>query len=220
MKTQQKQYNFEFDRVFDENSTQAEVFSEIGQLVQSALDGYKVNIMAYGQTGSGKTFTMEGPSTNPDDELRGMIPRAVEQIFQHCESLKCKGWNFNLEAMFLEIYNENIVDLLGDVNNIDDEKHVVSHLNNSTTVSNVNLVPVERAEDVYPLLTQASKKRSVARTNCNERSSRSHSIFQLKIIGNNSITELKSVGVLNLIDLAGSERVAKSGATGVRLEEV
>ncbi len=101
LKTQQKSWSFEFDKVFMPTATQADVFVEISQLVQSALDGYKVSIMSFGQTGSGKTFTMEGPSSDAQDENRGMIPRAVEQIFAHCSALEAKGWRYQLEVMFL-----------------------------------------------------------------------------------------------------------------------
>ena len=72
-------------------------------MVQSALDGYKVCIFAYGQTGSGKTYTMEGPTTNINDNRRGMIPRAVEQIFSHAQKLKSKGWRYECKATFLEV---------------------------------------------------------------------------------------------------------------------
>merc|ERR1712003_299248 len=107
-----KTYNFDFDRVFRPFSNQESIFNEISQLVQSALDGYKVCIFAYGQTGSGKTFTMEGPSFNKYDENRGMIPRSVEKIFEHQMRLKEKGWQYECKATYLEIYNEKIRDLL------------------------------------------------------------------------------------------------------------
>ena len=84
-------YEFQFDRVFSPTSKQQDVFDEISQLVQSSLDGYNVCIFAYGQTGSGKTYTMEGPD-DPDEETMGMIPRAVQQVFDTAEDLQDKGW--------------------------------------------------------------------------------------------------------------------------------
>lgn len=154
-----------------------------------------------------------------------MIPRAVAQIFEYCTALKERGWAYTLEAMYVEIYNENIVDLLG-AHADTDEKHEIKHHAagagapaQHTVVTGVCVLPVASAADVWPLLQRAKANRTVARTKCNERSSRSHSIFQLRINGVNATTELKSSGVLNLIDLAGSERLDKSGASGKQLEE-
>ena len=94
-------YNFDFDRAFQENASQEEVFEEISQLVQSALDGYKVCIFAYGQTGSGKTHTMIGNPSSP-----GMIPRSLEQIFTSAEKMKEQGWTYTISVSMMEIYNE------------------------------------------------------------------------------------------------------------------
>ena len=83
-------YDFQFDKVFQPCASQEKVFEEISQLVQSALDGYNVCIFAYGQTGSGKTYTMEG--NIHDDMRKGMIPRAMEQVFHTAQGLQDKGW--------------------------------------------------------------------------------------------------------------------------------
>ena len=104
-----RQTPFTFDRVFGPEATQATVFDDLSQLVQSALDGYRVCIFAYGQTGSGKTHTMEGSSR----EDPGMIPRSVELLFQQASELeRLKGWSYSFSCSFMEIYNENIRDLL------------------------------------------------------------------------------------------------------------
>ncbi len=95
-----KSHQFSFDQIFAANSTQQEVFQEISQLVQSALDGYNVCIFAYGQTGSGKTYTMEG---GKGDEEKGMIPRAVQQIFDSIADSNQKGWNYSVAASFIEV---------------------------------------------------------------------------------------------------------------------
>jgi len=102
-------YNFGYDKVFPMASTQMDVFGEMDGLVQSALDGYKVCVFAYGQTGSGKTFTMQG---TPDPAQWGLIPRSLSKIFQVSEKMRKDGWEWSLEASFLEIYNEAIRDLL------------------------------------------------------------------------------------------------------------
>ena len=104
-------YDFEFDKVFGPSASQAAVFGELSQLVQSALDGYNVCVFAYGQTGSGKTFTMEGGEDEEEEQAR-MIPRTIRQIFEAKEQLKEKSWAYRLHASFLEIYNEDIRDLL------------------------------------------------------------------------------------------------------------
>jgi kinesin family member C1 len=218
---QSKSYPFSFDKVFDPSCQQAEVFEEISQLVQSALDGYNICIFAYGQTGSGKTYTMEGPNivNGPNDAHTGMIPRAVKQIFAASEKLKEKGWRYTMEAQFLEIYNESLRDLLS--TELEVKKHEIRHDNQKcrTNVTDCSNVVVESPDQVFLLLERASKNRAVAATNCNERSSRSHSVFTLSLTGTNSITDETCQGVLNLIDLAGSERLSSSGSTGERLKE-
>ncbi|KAF8649403.1 hypothetical protein AX16_005844 [Volvariella volvacea WC 439] len=230
-------YNFNFDRVFEPDSTQAEVFEEVSQLAQSCIDGYNVCIFAYGQTGSGKSFTMEGGST---DTTCGMIPRAVEQVFRVAEFMKTKGWEYKLEGQFLEIYNETINDLLGK-HEFDKKKHEIKHdpKTGSTRVTDVNVVPLHSPSQVRSLLALAQSRRSVASTLVNERSSRSHSVFTLRISGvhvglpassGDSSAEGVSVAVagtgekcegsLNLVDLAGSERLNVSFANGADKERV
>ena len=90
-------------QVFEPQSTQSEVFEDISQLAQSCIDGYNVCIFAYGQTGSGKSFTMEGGLS---DSTKGMIPRAVEQVFQVADVMRKKGWEYKMEGQFLEIVSE------------------------------------------------------------------------------------------------------------------
>ena len=97
--------------MFGPSASQAAVFGELSQLVQSALDGYNVCVFAYGQTGSGKTVTMEGGEDEEEEQAR-MIPRTIRQIFEAKEQLKEKSWAYRLHASFLEIYNEDIRDLL------------------------------------------------------------------------------------------------------------
>ncbi|XP_078591975.1 kinesin-like protein KIFC1 isoform X2 [Branchiostoma floridae x Branchiostoma japonicum] len=223
-RTTSQKVEFNFDRVFAPSSSQAEVFEEIAQLVQSALDGYNVCIFAYGQTGSGKTHTMEGDMEGTP-EHRGMIPRAVEQIFCTAEKLKTKGWEYKITASFLEIYNESLRDLLDSKQDkkmdikLKDGRSSKDNKTNDVYVSNQVVVDVNSEAEVYPLLKKANKHRAVAATKCNDRSSRSHSVFQLTIKGENHLTSESCSGVLNLIDLAGSEQVKKSGSQGKQLQE-
>lgn len=201
-------WNFSFDRVFEPQCTQEEVFEEISQLAQSCTDGYNVCIFAYGQTGSGKSFTMEG-GLSP--ETVGMIPRAVDQVFQVTEELKSKGWEYTLEGQFLEIYNETINDLLGK-GEFDKKKHEIKHEKGSTRVTDVVVQQLRSPAQVRSLLAMANSRRTVAATLMNERSSRSHSVFTLRIRGMNTHTGQVCEGALNLVDLAGSERLNASGA--------
>ncbi|OCB85473.1 kinesin-domain-containing protein [Sanghuangporus baumii] len=200
-------WNFSFDRVFEPHCSQSEVFEEISQLAQSCTDGYNVCIFAYGQTGSGKSYTMEGGS---DEETAGMIPRAVEQVFRVTEQLKSKGWDYKMDGQFLEIYNETINDLLGK-GEFDKKKHEIKHEKGSTRVTDAVVAPLKSPSQVRALLQMAQSRRTVAATLMNERSSRSHSVFTLRISGSNDSGETCE-GSLNLVDLAGSERLNSSGA--------
>ena len=209
-----KKHAFAFDRVFGPTSHNEDIFGEISQLVQSALDGYNVCIFCYGQTGSGKTFTMSSPAD-------GMIPRAVNQIYSTAKSLEEKGWKYSMEGSFIEVYNENLNDLLGKAEDLDKKKHEIKHDTQrcKTEITGVRTVELDSPTRVDEILHRAAKNRVVAATQANERSSRSHSVFILKLIGENSITGERSEGTLNLVDLAGSERLSHSGATGDRLKE-
>ncbi|KAG4025248.1 hypothetical protein MFRU_062g00020 [Monilinia fructicola] len=204
---------FSFDRVFGPTSQNQEVFEEISQLVQSALDGYNVCIFAYGQTGAGKTHTMSSAD--------GMIPRATHQIYESAENLKEKGWTYTMEGSFIEVYNEEIHDLLGSSKDLDKKKHEIRHddKKKQTNVTGLETVLLDSPDAVEAILKQADKNRSVAATKSNERSSRSHSVFILKLVGRNSMTNETCEGTLNLVDLAGSERLKVSGAEGDRMKE-
>ncbi|CAL3964036.1 unnamed protein product [Diplocarpon coronariae] len=208
-----KNHSFTFDRVFGPESQNQEVFEEISQLVQSALDGYNVCIFCYGQTGSGKTHTMSSAD--------GMIPRATHQIYETATSLKDKGWEYTMEGSFVEVYNEEIHDLLGSSKDFDKKKHEIRHddQKRQTTITGLRSVTLDSANAVESILKQADNNRSVAATKSNERSSRSHSVFILKLVGRNSTTNETSEGTLNLVDLAGSERLKQSGAEGDRMKE-
>ena len=208
---------FTFDRTFGPQSSQEELFEEVSMLVQSALDGYRVCIFAYGQTGSGKTHTMLG---NPNDE--GIIPRSVRQIFSTAENDFERGWSYKMKAAMLEIYNEEIRDLLGP-GPPEGKKHTISSSDTGEAagveVSYLEWCEVSDSNDVSSLLKKAMKERSVGATACNAQSSRSHMVFMLAVEGTNNATGQKLSGALNLVDLAGSERVGKSEVTGSRLKE-
>lgn len=205
-------YKFQFDKIFSPCLLNQDIFGELSQLIQSSLDGQNVSVFAYGQTGSGKTWTMSHPET-------GMIPLSMQMIFDNIEELSLKGWTYSVEGQFLEIYNETVIDLLSSDGNL--KKHEIKHddIKGRTTVTNVATVNVTSKCQAKYILDRASKNRSTASTKSNERSSRSHSIFILKLRGKNVKTEEHCEGTLNLIDLAGSERLNNSQAKGERLRE-
>eukprot|EP00191_Tetraselmis_sp_GSL018_P001954 CAMPEP_0177611856 /NCGR_PEP_ID=MMETSP0419_2-20121207/20812_1 /TAXON_ID=582737 /ORGANISM="Tetraselmis sp., Strain GSL018" /LENGTH=804 /DNA_ID=CAMNT_0019107809 /DNA_START=226 /DNA_END=2636 /DNA_ORIENTATION=+ len=208
------QHLFTFDRVFGPAASQDDVFLEISQLVQSALDGQKVCIFAYGQTGSGKTHTMLGEPENP-----GMIPRAMDKIFESSRGLQAQGWEFRMRASMMEIYNEEYRDLLGKGAAPPRGHKVVHDACGNTTVSDLTVIDVMQSGGVETLMKRALSQRSIGATALNERSSRSHCVFTLRIEGSCQGTGESSNGVLNLIDLAGSERLSKSMSVGDRLKE-
>jgi len=203
---------FEFDRVFTPSVQNEDIFGEISQLVQSALDGYNVCIFCYGQTGSGKTYTMSSPD--------GMIPRATHMIYETVTKLKEKSWTYTMEGSFVEVYNEELNDLLTPASD-SKKKLEIRHddARKQTTVMNCKSVMLDSPDTVEVMLRQAQSNRSVAATKANERSSRSHSVFILKLVGENSATNERCEGTLNLVDLAGSERLKHSQAEGERMKE-
>ena len=114
--SQGNEHKFSFDKVFAPSVSQEKVFLEVSEFVQSALDGYNVCLFSYGQTGSGKTHTMQGSGVG---QMRGIIPRAIEQVGSYKLELERDGWDYTMEVSFLEIYNETIRDLLRDDNNVE-----------------------------------------------------------------------------------------------------
>ena len=208
---------FEFDRVFGPASTQGEVFEEVSQLVQSALDGYKVCLFSYGQTGSGKTHTMLGDQHDAD--ARGIIPRAVAKVVEASRANAKKGWTYQMRASYVEIYNEQVRDLLKAGSGHSDKHSIVHTADGVTEVSGVQREPVSSVEAAAGLVRRAAAARAVEATQMNAVSSRSHTIFMLYITGEHEGSGTRLAGCLNLVDLAGSERVGRSGAEGARLKE-
>lgn len=208
---------FTYDDVFPMESTQKSIYqaSAFG-IVENVIGGYNGTIFAYGQTGCGKTFTMMGNPKN--DTLKGIIPRTFSQIMNIISERT--ELEFLVRVSFLEIYNENIRDLLGDP---DRKLEVKEDKDKGIYVQDLNLVPTKSVEEMLDVMFRGDQNRSVGATAMNQDSSRSHSIFTIYVevgekVEGSSETKFRA-GKLNLVDLAGSERQSKTQATGQRLEE-
>ncbi len=212
-----EEHNFSFDRVFGPSCSQESIFTEVSEFIQSALDGYNVCLFSYGQTGSGKTHTMQGSGSG---SMRGIIPRAMQQVGMYKNNLESKGWVYTMEVSFIEIYNETIKDLLRSSSN-DDLKHEIKHVDGHTYITDITMMSVDpnNSQQMDSIMELAARHRSVGQTLMNERSSRSHSIFALHLKATNAAQNITLKGTLSLVDLAGSERIDRSGATGDRLKE-
>jgi kinesin family member C1 len=208
-----KKHLFSFNKVFPPESTQKQVFSEVSNFIESALDGHHVCIFAYGQTGSGKTHTMIGSDNNPENQ--GMIYQSIHQLFQHLKHLNSN--NFSIESNFIEVYNDKIFDLM---NMEADLKYEVKHEEDGRTeITNLKKFKINSVDEFTRLLDRATKNRTKGATKCHERSSRSHAIIRLKITVKNEEMKMKTEGILNFIDLSGSERFYNTEAFEDRIKE-
>ncbi|EDQ84821.1 uncharacterized protein MONBRDRAFT_34521 [Monosiga brevicollis MX1] len=218
---------FEFDRAYGPQTRQSEVYQDVSPIITSCIDGYNVCFLAFGQTGSGKTYTMMGPPENPGvNRVRSqqkylscichVVDCARQFAFQsHLMSLyACAFYTMTLSLM--EIYNENIYDLLrGDHRSL----RIRMEESGRSYVEHLTVREVATEDDVTRVLEEGDRNRTVAATSMNIHSSRSHLLLEINIHGVNRITGVNSHGKLTLCDLAGSERVGRSQATGQRLVE-
>uniref|UniRef100_A0A2M4AJK7 Kinesin-like protein n=1 Tax=Anopheles triannulatus TaxID=58253 RepID=A0A2M4AJK7_9DIPT len=204
---------FTYDAVYDCSSTQQTIYDEVVRpLVASVMEGFNGCVFAYGQTGTGKTHTMEGIKNDP--EQKGIIPRAFEQVWAHIN--RAQNMNFLVAVSYLEIYMEELRDLLKPNSTTSLE---LRERDGGIVVPNLHSVLCKSVDDMLNVMHQGNKNRTVGFTNMNEHSSRSHAIFLIKIEMCEAGSTLVKVGKLNLIDLAGSERQSKTGATAERLKE-
>ncbi|XP_061522644.1 kinesin-1 heavy chain-like isoform X3 [Phycodurus eques] len=203
-----------FDRVFQSNTTQVQFYNAVAQkIVKDVLGGYNGTIFAYGQTSSGKTHTMEG--NLHDGDMMGIIPRIVTDIFNYIYSMD-ENLEFHIKVSYFEIYLDKIKDLLDATKtnlSVHEDKNRVPYVKGCTERF------VCSPEEVMDSIDEGKNSRSVAVTNMNEHSSRSHSIFQINIKQEHTQTEQKLTSKLYLVDLAGSEKVGKTGAEGTVLDE-
>ena len=227
---------FTFDRVFANEATQEDVFKAVGKPIADAcLAGYNGTIFAYGQTGAGKTHTMYGPPS-PDQSLRGVAPRVFEYLFAHMkrETATCDDGEltFDCRGSFLEIYNENLTDLL--VPPPDPKAPPVISAApppplklrddplRGMFVEGMREEVLRSSGDAQRILAEGMANRHVGATDMNEASSRSHSVFTLLVTSVKKTADglcSRRCSRLHLVDLAGSERQRDTSSTGVRLKE-
>ncbi|KAL3850731.1 hypothetical protein ACJIZ3_012613 [Penstemon smallii] len=221
---------FNFDKVFGPLSQQKDLYDQaVCPIVFEVLEGYNCTIFAYGQTGTGKTYTMEGGARKKNGEFpsdAGVIPRAVRQIFNILESQNAE---YNMKVTFLELYNEEITDLLApeECSKFTDDKSkkpiaLMEDGKGGVFVRGLEEEIVTTANEIYKILEKGSAKRRTAETLLNKQSSRSHSIFSITIHIKECTPEGEEMikcGKLNLVDLAGSENISRSGAREGRARE-
>ncbi|GAB2257646.1 hypothetical protein Droror1_Dr00013806 [Drosera rotundifolia] len=226
---------FTFDKVFGPSAQQKDLYKQaIVPIVNEVLEGFNCTIFAYGQTGTGKTYTMEGDckrsKSGPNGQLpaeAGVIPRAIKQIF---DTLESQNAEYSVKVTFLELYNEEITDLLApeEVSKVALEDRQKKQLplmedgKGGVLVRGLEEEIVTSANEIFTLLERGSAKRRTAETLLNKQSSRSHSLFSITIHIKEATPEgeeLIKCGKLNLVDLAGSENISRSGAREGRARE-
>ncbi|KAK4310116.1 hypothetical protein Pmani_018292 [Petrolisthes manimaculis] len=205
---------YQFDNILKPNVTQELVYNTAAKdIVKDVLNGYNGTIFAYGQTSSGKTHTMEGVIGDPN--LQGIIPRIIQDIFNHIYNME-ENLEFHIKVSYFEIYMDKIRDLL-DVSKVNLAVH--EDKNRVPFVKGATERFVSSPEEVLEVIELGKSNRHVAVTNMNEHSSRSHSVFLIQVKQENIESQKKLLGKLYLVDLAGSEKVSKTGAEGAVLDE-
>ena len=211
-----------YDYILIPDCTQEQMYEKVAKkTVLDFTEGYNGTIFAYGQSGSGKTYSMLGPdsvfetlASSAENELYGITPRAVYQIFNIFKDFERSGTKWKLTLSYIEIYNEKVKCLLSKKDGL----KIREDPNEGFVIPEKETIDCNSPLSVFEGINLASKNRATGATNQNERSSRSHAILQLELIYN-SIDGLVRKSHLSLVDLAGSERIAKTGAEGQRLKE-
>ncbi|CAL4098171.1 unnamed protein product, partial [Meganyctiphanes norvegica] len=223
-KTDIKSFNFDYsywshNTKDAEFATQQDVYQDIGEeMLQHSFDGYNVCIFAYGQTGAGKSYTMMGKQ---EEGQEGIIPLVCKEMFNKIADNKDHDLQYSIEVSYFEIYCERVRDLLNPNNKCN--LRVREHPLLGPYVEDLSKLAVSTYEDIHELIEEGNKTRTVAATNMNETSSRSHAVFTMIMTQkrHDEATNLDTerVSKISLVDLAGSERADSTGAKGTRLKE-
>ncbi|XP_062871300.1 kinesin-like protein KIF1B isoform X4 [Trichomycterus rosablanca] len=200
-------------------ASQSQVYNDIGkEMLQHAFEGYNVCIFAYGQTGAGKSYTMMGKQ---EEGQEGIIPQLCEELFEKINDNNNDEVSYSVEVAYMEIYCERVRDLLNPKNK--GNLRVREHPLLGPYVEDLSKLAVTSYSDIADLMDAGNKARTVAATNMNETSSRSHAVFTIVFTQrkHDSETDLSTekVSKISLVDLAGSERADSTGAKGTRLKE-
>ncbi|XP_034061433.1 kinesin-like protein KIF21A isoform X4 [Gymnodraco acuticeps] len=246
-----KDRSFTYDYMFDMDSQQETIYSDCTeQLIEGCLEGYNATVFAYGQTGSGKTYTMgTGFDVNISEEELGIIPRAVHHLFRGIEERRQAAQQqgrpipeFKINAQFLELYNEEVLDLFDSTRDSRQKSHIKIHEDASGGIYTVGVTTrsVTSEAEMMQCLKLGALCRTTASTQMNVQSSRSHAIFTIHLCqvricasdnhegetdnrvsnGNSELDEYETLTAkFHFVDLAGSERLKRTGATGDRAKE-
>ncbi|XP_032306997.1 kinesin-like protein unc-104 isoform X11 [Drosophila ananassae] len=219
-----KRFNFDYsywshDHHDADFSTQSMVYKDIGEeMLQHSFDGYNVCIFAYGQTGAGKSYTMMG---RQEEQQEGIIPMICKDLFGRIQQTETDDLKYSVEVSYMEIYCERVRDLLNPKNK--GNLRVREHPLLGPYVEDLSKLAVTDYQDIHDLIDEGNKARTVAATNMNETSSRSHAVFTIFFTQrrHDTMTDLitEKVSKISLVDLAGSERADSTGAKGTRLKE-
>lgn len=209
-----KERQFAFDHAFDKESGQIEIFNNTTKfLIDGIIDGFNATVFAYGATGAGKTYTMIGTPENP-----GNMYLTIKDLFEQVQKTQSEK-KYQIKVSFLEIYNEMIRDLLilsTDILELREDSDKGIH------VAGLKEIDVDTPEEVMELLVFGNNNRMQEATGVNETSSRSHAILEIRVEQSNKtegIDEDVKIGKLSMIDLAGSERAARTNNRGMRMIE-
>ncbi|XP_029378335.1 kinesin-like protein KIF21A isoform X3 [Echeneis naucrates] len=242
---------FTYDYLFDMDSQQEAIYSTCTEkLIDGCFEGYNATVFAYGQTGSGKTYTMgTGFDVNIPDEELGIIPRAVHHLFRGIEERQQAAQEqgrpvpeFKINAQFLELYNEEVLDLFDSTRDMKQKSHIKIHEDATGGIYTVGVTTrtVTSEAEMMQCLKLGALSRTTASTQMNVQSSRSHAIFTIQLCqvrvcasdnqdnetdnrvsnGNSELDEYETLTAkFHFVDLAGSERLKRTGATGDRAKE-
>lgn len=206
------QISYTFDAIFDNKSTKSLYESSVRETIENAFDGVNALIFAYGQTCSGKTYTMLG-----NDQEPGIIYLALHSVFSTIEREKEKNSKFTLSYSYMEIYNDRIIDLL-DTENSQKEVKLIED-KNGTKLCHLREETAESWSEIARVVRECENLRHIRETDFNERSSRSHSVFQMSLSKQTTDSRLAYTSTITMIDLAGSERASVAQVSAEKRRE-